>query len=105
VHHSFLRKDYLNAPGELSTEILSTGDIGLTWKENTLDEEGFTIERREIMTGGPVIIEKTGPNTTSWLDQQTSPGAKYEYQVRAFRGELFSIPSNSVVISATASEK
>ncbi|UCF64018.1 MAG: pectate lyase [bacterium] len=98
------RMDFLNAPGELNAKIDSPGGIVLSWKENTLNEEGFSIERKEIQMNDFDIIGHTGPNITTFSDYDLSPEAKYEYKVRAFRGKLSSTPSNSVIISTAESD-
>jgi hypothetical protein len=99
-----IRKDFLNAPGELAATLLLSDKISLQWKENTLEEDGFMVERRIAGKSDFLIIGETGPNITTFLDHNLSPRTIYEYQVRAFRGKITSIVSNAVRISTNKSD-
>jgi autotransporter-associated beta strand protein len=57
--------------------------IALAWKDNSVDETGFVIERREG-AGEFAVFQTLGSNTVSFWDTTTQPGVTYTYRVRSF---------------------
>ncbi len=79
----------LAAPGGLSATASGSVSIGLSWTINSVSEEGFLIERR---TGseGFTEIASIGPDLTSYTDLTVLEGTTYYYQVRAYKGSVYS---------------
>ena len=68
--------------------------LQLSWSDNSIDEEGFIIERASGTTGNFSEIFRTGANQTSYRVQLKK--GSYAYRVKAFRSNLISAPSNVV---------
>jgi len=70
-----------NTPDGL-TATVSVGSITLVWNDNSSDETGFEIERKESI--GPwEILEVVDANANIYLDIKVSMGETYTYRVRA----------------------
>ncbi|MTK05427.1 glycosyl hydrolase family 8 [Micromonospora sp. CP22] len=69
------------APSNL-TATAGTGQITLSWRDNSEDETGFVIERRTD-TGSWSQIATTGAGTASYSDTSVTAGTRYIYRVRA----------------------
>ena len=92
----------LNPPTELSATVALGNVVRLKWVDNSNNEEGFKIERREE-NGNWIMIATVGKDATEYVDRQVS-ATKYFYRVKAFSKDAESNYSNqvSVTISATA---
>jgi hypothetical protein len=62
----------------------STSTIGLQWRDNSHDEEGFRIERKSDLTGPWSRITTVSANVTTFSDGRLRAGTGYTYRVRAF---------------------
>lgn len=71
-------------PTGLAATELSSGDIDLTWQDNSTDESGFELQRS---TSGPAgayaTIAALGSNVTSFVDDQVDGLTRYCYRLRA----------------------
>ncbi len=65
-------------PSNLSTDVLHSNRIKVSWQDNSDNEDGFRIYRNGNK------IATVGPNTTSYTDTGLSPGTSYSYAVTAF---------------------
>jgi hypothetical protein len=82
-----------NKPTNLSASALSTTEIKLTWSDNSDNEDGFKLERKE--EGGTYTEIKTLPaNTTSYTDTGLKPNTTYYYRIRAYNSVGYSDYSN-----------
>lgn len=72
----------------------TSNNIGLSWQDNTTDEDGFVIERAIGNSENFVEIIRTGANQTSY--RAHIKFGSYSYRVRTLRGGSFSPPSNVV---------
>ena len=86
------------APTNLTAAAASSSRINLAWTDNSIDEEGFKVERS---TDGVNFAEvATLPaNTVAWGDTGLVALTTYTYRARAFGGPFFSDYTN--VASAT----
>jgi hypothetical protein len=82
---------YAGAPGRpprnassVTATAVSWFQINLTWVDNSSDESGFYIMRRQGQTGDFVQIDAVGPNSQSYADVTCSPSTEYCYQVWAY---------------------
>ena len=62
----------------------SAGQLQLIWTDNSINEDGFKIERKTGNTGTYAEITSTPANATSYLDSNLVDGATYCYRVFAF---------------------
>lgn len=73
-------------PSELSSQNVEASRIKLSWKDNSSDEKGFEIWRRQTNNSEQTAWEMatlTSSNTTTYQDDKLIPETKYEYKVRA----------------------
>jgi hypothetical protein len=90
------------APSNL-TASTSFGNVILSWRDNSNNEQGFYIERGESSgnaCGTFVQIDQVGSNTTFYVDYSTQNNRTYCYRVRAFNQAGNSAYSNTVTIVA-----
>ncbi len=57
--------------------------IALNWKDNSTNETGFVIERREG-AGAFAVLQSIGANAVSFSDATTQAGITYTYRIRPF---------------------
>jgi hypothetical protein len=72
----------ITAPSNLDATAQNNG-ILVTWQDNSTGETGFRLERRTEPGGSFGLLTTTGPNTTSFLDQNVTGGVTYTYRVQA----------------------
>jgi hypothetical protein len=72
-------------------------NINLTWTDNSSDETGFKIVRRDTLDGNWVEIGSTVANTNSFSDTVASAGT-YWYRVKSYNNNGSSLGSNVVKI-------
>ena len=71
------------APGSLQAISSSGPVINLQWVDNSTNEAGFSIRRRNDQSNVWSVIASVGPNVTSYQDTRVSPGTTYFYTVSA----------------------
>ncbi|HEX4496200.1 MAG TPA: Calx-beta domain-containing protein [Thermoanaerobaculia bacterium] len=90
----------LAAPSNLQATAVSTGEIDLTWNDNSNNETGFSVERRTVTTPYEVVAT-VGPNTRSAAVTGLDAGSFSLFRVRATgSGSTFS-PYSAEAASAT----
>jgi hypothetical protein len=70
------------------------GVLDLAWTDNSTDENGFTIERRNGTTGTFAQIATVGPDIKFHTDSALTPGSTYCYRVSAFNSAGNSASTN-----------
>ncbi len=81
-----------DAPNDLTLEVLSSNEIKLKFTDNSDNEDGFKIERKEL--GGVYTEIKTlSANINEFIDN-VNPNTTYYYRIRAFNTYGFSPYSN-----------
>lgn len=73
------------APTDLVLNPFSNTFFNLTWKDNSDDEDGFEIWRRDGYTGQFSFLKEVGVNIHSENDQVISASTIYFYKVCSFR--------------------
>lgn len=83
------------APANLTATKISSGQIDLTWADNSNNELGFHIETatNEAFTTGQVTFT-VSPNVTAYSDTSVYAGATFYYKVTSFDATGDSAPSN-----------
>lgn len=88
-----------NAPTGLGAVAASSGQVNLTWTDNSNNETAFHIERRLAGDSTFTDIATVGANATSYSDTTVAPNTGYDYRVRAAIGTLLSNPSNTASVT------
>lgn len=86
------------APSSLHANVLPEG-ITLSWRDNSVNESGFSIERLTD-TGTFAEIAVTDQNITFYTDTAVIAGQNYIYRVRAHNALGKSLYTNEVTIDA-----
>jgi len=73
-------------PTDLSVNILSVTSVELTWKDNSPDNDGYTIERKQD-DGLWSIIRQLGGNSFTTVDSGLAVNAVYYYRLYASKGD------------------
>ncbi len=94
-----------DTPGNLLANTISNDEIELAWQDNSSDEDGFNIERKEGPWGVFQGIARVGANITTYRDRSAnlSPNTTYYYKVAYYKGNVVSENSNTA--SATTLKK
>ena len=71
------------APGSLTAVMDGNSAVHLTWKDNSMNEEEFIIERSSSPATTWAEAGRVGYNVTSFTDTTVSPGTSYSYRVKA----------------------
>lgn len=74
----------LLAPSHLQGAILDDGSFGLTWRDNSENEDGFTISY--VLDGTPLGRRQVGPNATA-VQVPGLPAGRIRFYVSAYHGE------------------
>ena len=88
------------APTNLSGQVISPTQINLTWIDNSIDEEGFKIERK-TGTGVFQVIGETYEDTNNFSDVNLTTNTTYVYRVYYFNQNGNSPYSNEFTISTS----
>jgi N-acetylneuraminic acid mutarotase len=79
---SVIKLNSLTAPGFLAASAVSSGQINLTWTDNSESETGFVIERKTL-NGYFAVIDTAAQNVTSFSDTSLLDGTYYTYRIKA----------------------
>jgi hypothetical protein len=84
-----------DAPVELSASVGGIR-VDLAWRDTSLDETGFVVERRRGPDGPWQRVATVGPETRAYADEHLAGLKRYDYRVVAANGAGASAPSNEV---------
>ncbi|MDQ3259012.1 MAG: fibronectin type III domain-containing protein, partial [Acidobacteriota bacterium] len=85
-----------SAPTGLTATAASASQINLSWTDNSNDETGFKIERKQGAGGSYAEVTTVGANVTTYNDTGLSATTQYYYRVRAHNAGVNSNYSNEV---------
>ena len=85
-----------DAPVDLAAAVGGTARVDLTWRDTSLDETGFVIERRRGPDGPWQRIATVGPEMESYADEYLAGQKQYDYRVIAINVAGASAASNEV---------
>ena len=86
-------------PSSLQATTVSSSRINLTWADNSNDESGFKIERRDGASGSWFLVKTVSANVTFWQSWGLDDDTTYSYRVQSYNTAGISAFSN--VASAT----
>ena len=89
----------LPAPGSLQIANATDSDIYLIWKDNSEDEAGFAIERRQQSTVVFTEVDRVGADINNFHDEGLNAQTTYVYRLRAFNEDGFSLYSPPITIT------
>ncbi|OIN59680.1 hypothetical protein BLX24_07370 [Arsenicibacter rosenii] len=89
------------APNQLTALAGMTGNVILSWRDNSTNEMGFFVERASSPEGPFIQIGGTAPNVTSFTDARTGRAGTYYYRVRPSNTTLGAL-SNVAVTTISA---
>lgn len=92
---------YLPSAPKLLTAT-GTGSVSLSWRDNDVNESGFSIERSLGSGGAWGEIARLGSNVTTYADASIAPAGGYAYRIRSWNAAGFSPYSNVRTNSAPA---
>ncbi|MBS1150045.1 MAG: hypothetical protein H6Q89_1743 [Myxococcaceae bacterium] len=72
------------APSGFTATTLGSNTVRLAWVDNSMNEDGFSIDQSTLPDAGFVAITQTGANTTNFTPQTLSPGTNFYYRLRSF---------------------
>ena len=78
---------HLPAPYPLSITEIGNTSLWLYWQDNSIDEDGFRIERAASPDGPFSPIATVGANVTEYMDDNLTPHTTYYYRVCGFISE------------------
>lgn len=89
------------APTNLTAVLQSGPDVSLTWTDNSVNEDGFTLER-SINGGAFTTVNTIGANnntgSVNFVNAAVTPGTTISYRVKAFNTAGASANSNTVIV-------
>ena len=91
------------APSSLEATTLSDTEIALVWTDNSTDEYGFKIERKQGSTGTFSQVHTTDADVTAYNDSGLDPYRTHYYRVIAYNGAGDS-PCSSEAYATTEEE-
>ncbi|UCE67565.1 MAG: hypothetical protein JSU85_06010 [Candidatus Zixiibacteriota bacterium] len=93
----------IHSPSDLSALIITGTTLELTWTDNSDNEDGFYIMRREVTSDTNSaqweVIETLAANILVFYDSTVVIGEKYDYRINAFNSITESEFSNTASIS------
>jgi hypothetical protein len=81
-------------PSGLTASMVSAGSIDVGWTDNSPDEDGFRIERREGQAGAFQVVGEAGADVVSFLDTGLAAQTEYCYRGQSFNADGSSTYSN-----------
>lgn len=64
--------------------VAHAASANLSWQDNSDDEDGFKIERKDGASGVFRVVATVGVDVESYRDAGLEPGGFYVYRVKAF---------------------
>jgi len=78
------------SPSNFEIQILSENSLELTWQDNTIDEDGFKVDRKVDLEDWITEYVVLNENITDWIDTDVEEFHTYHYRLYAFKTNLVS---------------
>ncbi|MCK4644462.1 VCBS repeat-containing protein [bacterium] len=85
-----------NTPTSLVVQSNTATSIELIWSDNSSNEDGFILQRKEIDSPRWITVLSVSENTEGAVDGNLDSGSTYFYRVRSFIGNTASGVSNEI---------
>ena len=90
----------LSSPSALNAVVSNDSDVELSWTDNSDNEEGFIIERKENSENAEfTILDTVSANQTSYIDASDKMVSSYYYRVKAYNSSLISQYTEEVLVN------
>ena len=92
------------APTNLEAVSVSTGQVNLTWTDNSDNESGFKIDRKIGDSGNWSEITTVGVNEETYQNTSLEDGTRYYYRVRAYNAagnSEYSLEASATTLTRT----
>lgn len=99
--YSWARDRILEAPSCLRAVSITNSRVKLAWADNSSDETGFRIERRQEDDNCYEVVEEVGRNETTYIDYDVDPDTTYYYRVRAYNAYRTSAYCSSAEVATS----
>jgi len=73
-----------SAPSSPAATALSTSQIRVSWQDNSGNESGFKVDRRQSGADDWVRVQETGANATTYTDSGLPAATTFYYKIKAF---------------------
>ncbi|MBN1670357.1 MAG: VCBS repeat-containing protein [Kiritimatiellae bacterium] len=100
----FLARDVPAAPSALNAQLAGPGAVSLAWRDNSGNEDGFKIDRRQSGTDEWIRIATRPAAATAHTDSGLSAGTKFYYKVKAYNAAGNSEYSNVADITTPTTQ-
>jgi hypothetical protein len=88
-----------SSPSDLVVTVVSNSEVKLSWTDNSFDEVGFIIYYRQEGTGDSFTQKDVvGADVTSYSVTGLSASVRYEFYIRAFNANGFSLRTNIEIV-------
>ena len=94
--------DTINSPTGLQGILAASGEINLTWTDNSGYEIGFKIERKLGVDGTYSQVGTSNTDSPAYNDFSAEPGKTYYYRVKTYNCAADSGYSNEVSVSTAS---
>ena len=91
----------LQSPTGLTATAVSPSRIDLIWQDNSANETGFKVQRRQEGPGKWVEAGTTTANVTTFSDGELLPATVYHFRVQAFNQTTSSAYSNEAMATTS----
>ncbi|HOU08293.1 MAG TPA: fibronectin type III domain-containing protein [Caldisericia bacterium] len=83
-----------NPPSNLTATAVSTSQINVAWTDNSDNETGFSLEKREGLSGAWELVSNLQPNVVSYSVKSLKDTTLYYFRVRSVNVNSYSDYSN-----------
>lgn len=91
-------KEPPKTPSGFTATVISKSKVALSWEDNSTNENGFVIERRQGL-GAWSLVANLPENTKAFSDNSVSSGRTYSYRLYAYNSVGNSSATSSVTVS------
>ena len=92
----------LEAPSGLTATALSSSEVDLNWRDNSGNETGFRVQRRQGDSDDWAPVGTTATNATTFSDAGLLADTLYHYRVQAFNDTESSSFSNQAAVTTSS---